>query len=87
MSTATRGRDSTVRLEEIVAVGLADLVGSQPLLGIERVRHGGDAGSVDAAHLVDERKHAVQPRENRVGFLGADGDAGEPSEPQHLVVD
>ena len=41
---------------------------------------------VDSAHLVDQAEHAVQPLDHGGGFVGPDGDAGEPGEVPDLVV-
>ena len=70
----------------LAPVRLGHRVSSQPLRGVEGVRHGLHAGGVDLAHLFDQPKHPVQPLEDRSGFLGADGKAGEAREAPHLVV-
>src|SRR5258706_8202802 len=70
------------RLIKRVLVGLARLVGAQPLfhreIRLPGMRHRLDAGGVDRAQLVDQREHPVQALEHLAGLLRRDRDTGKP---------
>ena len=57
----------------------------ESLRQVQGMGHGLDAGSVDLAHLAHQLEHPVQALQNRGGFLGLDGDAGEPRDAAHVV--
>ena len=90
MTLGTRYKPSSTagatRLITLAPVGFRDGIHTQGLNQVLGVRHRLDAGGVDAAHLVDQAQHPVQPLGCRRGFIRLEGDAGEPGEAPDLVV-
>ena len=70
----------------LTLVGFRDGIHAQRLNQVLGMRHRLDAGGVDRAHLVHQAENPVQPLGDRRGFVGLDGDAGEPGEAPDLVV-
>jgi len=73
-----RGGDALV---VVAAIGLGDLVGSQPQGQIARVGHGFDTGGVDGLELLDELEDAVELIERASGFFGREFESGQIGDP------